>query len=150
MFSNFSRRRKNCIFSFFPYDLEISETFKNTARNATIRLQNVPSKKYVFLEFVRILQDPESGLVNDLRWCCVSVPCVLTVRGGMRFVFLQSDRKWCHIVAVWVTIHFRFVIKQIKRCTTIMCARDGYSLEPWSILAPAEREKSRACEYTTV
>ena len=68
MFSNFSHRRNIYLFTFFKYDLEISERFENDIPNATIRLQNVPLKKSFFFspEFVRILQDPESGLVNGL------------------------------------------------------------------------------------
>ena len=33
----------------FCYDLEISESLENATPNATIRLQNVPLKKYAFI-----------------------------------------------------------------------------------------------------
>ena len=50
MFLNFSHRRKIFHFRVFPYDLEISETFKNDTRNATIRLQNIALIFLVFFE----------------------------------------------------------------------------------------------------
>ena len=36
-------------FRVFCYDLEISESLENATPNATIRLQNVPLKKYAFI-----------------------------------------------------------------------------------------------------
>ena len=49
MFSNFYHRRNIYLFSGFFYDLEISESLENATPNATIRLQNLPLKKYAFI-----------------------------------------------------------------------------------------------------
>ena len=62
-----NHRRKKIKFQKILSDLEKCETFKNVEQNPAIRSQNIPLTIYpFFLEFLRILQDPESGLVNDL------------------------------------------------------------------------------------
>ena len=48
--------KKSILFSVFFYDLEISETFKNDTRNATIRLQNIALIFSVF--FLNRSSDP--------------------------------------------------------------------------------------------
>ena len=101
-FPIFLIEEKNIYFRDFFYDLEIGESFKNTTRRgATIRLQKLPFKNYRFFSMnIRIRQDPESGLVNDLSCARGGRIAGLIYLGFLQVCFIFATNPQCAVLFV--------------------------------------------------